>query len=133
VQKHLEATGENIANIEFGTDDLISQLLFVIAKCYCETGFSTLYFNVAYIQQFHLGNLNTTAMGYTVFHFEAALRYLIEWGEAQIEKELNKSTTAPTTTHNTDTATTQDASPAPTQDNDTATATQRNVTATNAE
>jgi len=91
VQKHLEATDADIANTEFGTDDLLSQLIFVIAKAYCETGFSTLYYNVAYIQEFHLGNLNTTAMGYTVFHFEAALRYLIEWGEEHIAKELQNS------------------------------------------
>jgi hypothetical protein len=63
VQKHLEATGEDIEKVEFGTDDLLAQLLFVIAKCYCETGFAALFYNVAYIQQFHLGNLNTTAMG----------------------------------------------------------------------
>lgn len=80
VERHLEAAGTDLADVEYATDDILDMLLWVLVTAEAEHASSALPVHLAYIARFHIAaesELVTSRLGYYLANFEQATGYFL--------------------------------------------------------
>ena len=80
VERHLEAQGTDLADVEYATDDILDMLLWVLVTGNGEHRTCDMPAHLAYITRFHFAAENelvTSRLGYYLANFEQALGYFI--------------------------------------------------------
>lgn len=91
--KDREQMIDEIADIEFATDELVLVLIWVIIQC--SELYDSIYVDLQYVKDFHFASSSKSPIAYTMCHFEVAIAYLTnEENITNIQKKINPAVVA---------------------------------------